>query len=161
MRRILLPIALSALLVGLVASSASAYYITTSLTVNGKTSGPVSIALGNFGTSRGSNYYNVWVGPVPIPSTAYVFHSVGYTPFARPTIVGGNQPIKSFSIATNPLTGSLGWNYSNSFTVWTEAWGDLHTQAKADTRSSGFFNTHGTGTGHATDSNRLISIKIT
>jgi hypothetical protein len=160
MRRFLAALVMAALLIGLVVSSVSAYYVTTSLTVNGKTTGPVAINLGGYATSRGSNYYNVWVGPIPIPSTAYVWHSVAYTPFAKPVIVGGNQPIKAFSIGTNPLTGSLGWNYSNSFTVWTEGWGDLDTQAKSDTRSSGYYNSHGTGTGHMTDSNRLISVKI-
>jgi hypothetical protein len=151
---------LGGLLATLVASSASAYSVTTTLTVNGKSTGPVTILLGANADTRGHNHYDVWVGPVPVPSTGYVLHSVAYLPFKRPVISGGNQPIKAFTVDVNPVTGKTGWNYRNQFTVWTTADGDLNSLAQAEIKSgsTNYHNTHGTGTGHNTDSNRLILV---
>ena len=89
MRRIIRAIGPAVLLAGLIGSSVHAYGITPTLKVNGSDSG-VSVKVGNTATGKGTATYDSNVGPIPIPVTYYVVHTVPWWPFATPQYVGGN-----------------------------------------------------------------------
>jgi len=158
MKTFLKALAPALLLAGLIGSSAHAWTITPTLTVNGTDAG-VSIQVTHSATGKGRTDYDSWVGPIPIPVNYYVVHTVPWWPFAMPSYVGGNTGPGSFSIGTN-VDGSKAYIYSKSalnlgsWTIYTNVTA-TSDYAYATTQ----WWTHGTGSGHGADANADVSVK--
>lgn len=164
MRPVRTSLMLASLLAGLAASSAAAYGVqVTRFTVNGYSSGPVNVRIGNYATHYGKISYdsNLCAAGycVPVPATGYLLHGVGYLPFKEPVILSGNQPVKRFVVETNPVTGQTCWDYKNDFSVFGTFVADLQTRAQAEIAANRY-SQFGTGTGHDVDDNRIILVRV-
>jgi hypothetical protein len=135
------------LLAMLVWSSAMAMSVKGTITVNGKTSGPVTVLINGTASTKGVTDYDSWIGPIPWPTYGCFLQSVPYWPFYRPTITGGNQPIITPTVAINEVTGATGWNFRYKFNVTGNYTASLNTSAKAEFKSgsTAYYITSGTG----------------
>jgi hypothetical protein len=155
-KRLLTAILVGASLSGMAWSSslakecAASFCVDATQTTNG-TTGLVTIALGNNASVAGKVVFNCWLGPIPFICDMYLVQGIAYTPFSRPAVVAGNLPIKSYTTGTNPNTGQFSWLYNYSETNSGDRTLYLTGRAKSDTRSSGYWISTGTGTGHLTD----------
>lgn len=152
-------------LVGMVYGTALAercsgsFCVTASNSMNGTTGG-VTIALNGIGRDSGSVQYECYLGPIPFICNISFYQSFANTPFATPTWQAGNVPSKTFTLGTSPVTGQSSWNYQLTGTITGNATNSLSANAKADTRSSGFYVGTGTGTGHTVDDNYKQTVTV-
>lgn len=155
-KRLLTAILVGGSLAGMVWSStlakecAGSFCVDATQTINGS-SGGVTITLGNSGNVAGKVVYNCWLGPLPFICDLYLVQGLAYTPFARPSVVAGNLPVKSYTTGTNPNTGQYSWLYNYSETNSGDRTLYLTGRGKTDTRSSGYWVSTGSGTGHLVD----------
>jgi hypothetical protein len=125
---------------------------------NRRDSCAVSVRVTTTSTGKGTTIYDSFVGPVPIPVTYYVVHTVPWWPFATPRSVGGNTGPGSFAVGTN-VDGSKAYIYSKSATglgTWT-----IYTNVSATSDyayATPQWWTHGTGSGHGADANADVSV---
>lgn len=135
------------LIAGLAWSSVSAYGVSATTSVNGKTNGPVTIAAKGTASTKGTTNYDSWIGPLPWPTYGCFLQSIPYLPFYRPTITGGTLPIITPSVNTNEVTGKTGWNYRYKVNVLGNASASLNTSAVNEFASGStvYYVTSGSG----------------
>lgn len=154
-------LAMAFALTGLVSTSVYAercavtFCVAASNSVNGGT-GYKTVTYNTYAQNAGSVKYTCQLGPVPFLCSIYFVQTLAYTPFASPSVVAGNLPVRSYTVGTSSATGQKGWNYNDSGVITGNYTGYLTGRARADQRTSSslsYWNASGTGAGHVIDEN--------
>lgn len=162
------PVFLLAAAAAMVAVSSGAQAISVSVDAGGSSWSVTATATVNSqGVRRGAeetgttkNTYSAYALGIPLPVTGYYVNSF-QSQFNQPIVYASNGQLSSrtYSKKTDAYLGATQWMVNGSNDFWGSQTTTITGKATAGRTGGGYFHA-GTGTGHDTDANAILYVRV-